>query len=241
MGDLSAYLKIAEEEQRVLRATKSTDSRARRILKHATPPRWRGRARMLGTDIIRPREVRRARRLSTAKPLLLHLGSGQERKSGWINVDLIGDPVDLSWNLARPLPFEDGTVDGIFHEHLLEHLPLGAGAAFTRECARVLRPGGTLRIGVPDIATLIADYANGTGKLLARKPGRPTALLALQEMFYWHRHCAMYDFETLDVLVRWAGLNSALRSEWGRSTVFEPVPDSERRRGNTLYVEAVAS
>lgn len=241
MADLDAYLRIVEEEQRVLRATKPTDSRARKLLKHAAPPRWRGRARLLATDLIHPREVRRAGRLRATKPLLLHLGSGRERKPGWINVDLIGDPVDLAWNLARPLPFDDSTVDGIFHEHLLEHLPLGAGAALTRECVRVLRPGGTLRIGVPDVAALIADYATGTGDLLTRKPGRPTALLALQEMFYWHRHCTMYDLETLDVLVRWAGLDSAVRSEWGSSAVFDPAPDSERRRGNTLYIEALVS
>lgn len=239
MSDLSAYLEIAEREQKALRATNSTDSRARRVLKHAAPPRWRGRARMLATDIISPLEGWRAKRLAATGPLLLHLGSGPERKAGWVNIDLVGDPVDLSWNLARPLPFQDGVVDGIFHEHLLEHLPLAVGTAFTRECARVLRPGGTLRIGVPDIGALIADYASGKGELLARKPGRPTALLALQEMFYWHRHCTMYDFETLDVLVRWAGFKPASRSEWGRSAAFDPAPDSERRRVNTLYIEAV--
>jgi predicted SAM-dependent methyltransferase len=42
----------------------------------------------------------------------------------WVNVDLIAYPSDLPWNLRRPLPFDDGTIDAVFHEHVLEHFPL---------------------------------------------------------------------------------------------------------------------
>jgi transposase InsO family protein len=77
------------------------------------------------------------------------LGSGGERKAGWVNVDLLGDPVDVAWNLASPLPFAPESVDAVFHEHLLEHLPLQVGAALMQECYRVLKPGGILRVGVP--------------------------------------------------------------------------------------------
>lgn len=239
-GSIDEYLAVADAEQRELRASNPTDSRARRVMKHGVPVRWRGTARVVATSAMRGRETRRAALIGAKRPLMLHLGSGTEHKDGWVNVDLAGDPVDLAWNLARPLPFGDGTVDGIFHEHLLEHLPLSAGATLTRECARVLRPGGTLRIGVPDVAALIEDYVKGTGELLGRKPGRPTAMLALQEMFYWHRHCTMYDFETLDMLVRWARFGPATRCEWGKSAVFDPAPDSESRRGETLYIETIA-
>ena len=77
------------------------------------------------------------------------MGSGGERKAGWVNVDLLGDPVDVAWNLASPLPFAPESVDAVFHEHLLEHLPLQVGAALMQECYRVLKPGGILRVGVP--------------------------------------------------------------------------------------------
>jgi predicted SAM-dependent methyltransferase len=239
MGDLDAYLKIAEQRQHGV--ITSADGCMRRVVIHAVPLHWRWRARMLATYVLLPRESIRARRLQSASPLLLHLGSGAQRKPGWVNVDLFGDPVDLVWKLTRRLPFRDASVDGIFHEHVLEHLPLDAGVEFTRECARVLRPGATLRVGVPDIAKLIAEYVNGTDDLLAQwKPNRPTALLAVQEVFYWDRHCTMYDFETLVLLMQSAGLGSPIRTDWGSSQAFKPAPDSETRRGVTLYVETVA-
>jgi predicted SAM-dependent methyltransferase len=234
-SDFDAYLEVAEEAQAELRAGAAGDSFLRRLSRGAVPPKWRGRVRIAATNTIRPFATRQARRLQ--QPILLHLGSGREHKKGWVNVDLVGARVDLAWNVGHRLPFADSSVIGIFHEHLLEHLTLAQGMRLTRECARVLEPGGTLRIGVPDVAALIADYSSGGTQLLAKKPLRPTAMLALQEMFYWHNHQTMYDFDTIDALVRWAGLSPADRFDWGVSKVFLICPDSDARRGETLYVE----
>jgi predicted SAM-dependent methyltransferase len=67
--------------------------------------------------------------LASQPGLRRHLGCGGEGKDGWVNIDLLGDPVDVAWNLAHRLPFASNSVDAAFHEHLLEHLPLEAGAA----------------------------------------------------------------------------------------------------------------
>ena len=104
-------------------------------LKHLVPVRFRGTGRMILTDLVRARKRRKAAAIARQPGIRLHLGSGGERKAGWVNVDLLGDPIDVAWNLASPLPFEPASVDAVFHEHLLEHLPLQAGAAFMRECA----------------------------------------------------------------------------------------------------------
>lgn len=235
MGDFAAYLQVAQQARGELRAGADSDSYLRRLSRGAVPPKWRGRARIVATNAVRPFVARHAQRLP--RPLLLHLGSGREYKDGWVNVDLVGARVELAWNMAHGLPFADSSVAAIFHEHLLEHLSLAQGTKLTRDCARVLEPGGALRIGVPDVAALIEDYTNGGVDLLTKKPGRPTAMLALQEMFYWHSHQTMYDFDTLDALVRWAGLSPATRFDWSVSKAFHPCPDSDARRGETLYVE----
>lgn len=235
---LDAYLHDSEVRQGKLRATKATDPRLRRILKNVVPVGLRGTARMVITDLSAPLARRRVPSLLALHPLLLHLGSGGEHKDGWVNVDLAGDPVELAWNLARPLPFPAGTVDAVFHEHLLEHIPLAAGAALMRECRRVLKPGGVLRIGVPDAGRLVRSYADDDGYLESLHPGRPTSLLAVQELFYWHRHRTMYDFETLDFLVRTARFERVQERQFGDSAL-DPAPDTERRRAETLYVETV--
>jgi predicted SAM-dependent methyltransferase len=49
-----------------------------------------------------------------------------------------------------PLAYADGSVDAIYAGHVLEHLPPWDVAVFLAECYRVLRPGGTLTVVVPD-------------------------------------------------------------------------------------------
>lgn len=234
---LDSYFGVSEARQRQLRATKQSDATARAVLKHVVPVRYRGTGRVILTDLIRRRERRKAQLVAAQDEIKLHLGSGGERKKDWVNIDLMGDPVDLAWNLASPLPFGAGSVAAIFHEHLLEHLPLAAGDRFTQECYRVLRPGGILRIGVPDAGKLIQSYAGDQSYLEELHPGRPTPLLAVQELFYWHRHCTMFDTETLSLLMRAAGFPDPQERAFG-DTDLGLAPDTERRRTQTLYMEA---
>lgn len=235
---LNSYFTEAQEHQHRLRQTKPTDSGARVLLKNLVPVRYRGTGRMLLTDLVQARERRKAAAIASTPGIKLHLGSGGERKAGWVNIDLLGDPVDVAWNLARPLPFASASVDAVFHEHLLEHLPLEAGAVLMRECHRVLRPGGILRVGVPDAGRLIDSYAGDRDYLEALHPGRPTAMLAVQELFYWHRHCAMFDIETLSLFFQASGFPAPAERDFGHSDADGGAPDTERRQAETLYMEA---
>jgi predicted SAM-dependent methyltransferase len=233
---IEGYLRWTVQKQAQLRATKPTDSSLRSKLKHLVPPERRGTARMVLTNAVRTKERHKAEALQR-NPLLLHLGSGGHHKDGWVNIDLVGDPVEVAWNLARPLPFEDGSVDGLFHEHLLEHLSLADGEHFMRECHRVLKPGAIARVGVPDAGRLIQSYAGDRTYLQDLHPDRPTAMLALQELFYWHRHCTMFDVETLALVFESAGFRDPVERSFGE-TALALVPDTERRRAETLYMEA---
>jgi len=235
---LNEYLQQIDETQAQSRRTKSTDGRVRRVVKHAVPVSVRGTARMRLTDAVRPLQRRRARRIAAgAEPLRLHLGSGGEPKAGWVNVDFVGDPVELAWNLAHGIPFADASVEAIFHEHLLEHISLTDGARFMDEAFRVLQPGGILRIGVPDAGELVTSYGGDGTYLEGLHPGRPTKMLALQELFYWHRHMTMYDTETLALLFRAAGFPEPQQRKFG-DTAFDVAPDTPRRETETLYMEA---
>ena len=156
-----------------------------------------------------------------------------------MNIDVAGFPVDLIWNLMRPLPFADSSVDAVYHEHLLEHFSLEDGLKLTDDFFRVLRPGGILRMGVPDARAYVESYVEDpSGFLAAVKPDRPTPLLAVQELFYWPQHRTMYDHETLELLFRAAGFPDAEHRQFGDSRL-DPCPDSEHRKLETLYVEGV--
>ena len=203
------------------------------------PPRARFRARMLATTMMTPLERRRAAKLEARRPLLIHPGCQNVRKEGWVNVDLGGYPVELRWNLLRPLPFREGSVDAVFHEHLLEHFSISDGLVLATDWHRVLKSGGILRIGVPDAGAYVSSYSEPDGETLRTfRPEAATRLLAVSAIFDWPHHLTMYDFETMHLLLTAAGFEHVERRDFGE-TRLEPPPDSPHRRGETLYVEAV--
>ncbi len=64
----------------------------------------------------------------------------------------------LVHNLAKGIPFPDGSVDAVYHSHFLEHLDRPIAEQFLREVRRVLRPGGIHRIAVPDFEKACREY-----------------------------------------------------------------------------------
>lgn len=85
--------------------------------------------------------------------VFLNLGCGEEliRRPGWVNVDMFNPlpgilPIELCD--IRKLPYDSGSVDRIVASQVLEHLenPIDG----LREWYRVLKPGGTILIAVPD-------------------------------------------------------------------------------------------
>jgi SAM-dependent methyltransferase len=149
---------------------------------------------------------------------------------------LLGLPTDLAWDLRKGIPFRDGSVEAIFHEHLLEHLPLVAVLPLFRECSRVLHGGGILRIGVPDAERYIRDYVQPGGFIDSIRPECPTPLLAFAEIAYGYGHLSLWDGQTLSLALTEAGFEQVRVCEFGDSSIT-PVPDGLNRRAETVYVE----
>jgi predicted SAM-dependent methyltransferase len=92
----------------------------------------------------------------------LYLGSREFKPEGFLTVDLdrshgpdiVADVTDLH-------DIASGTVTEICASHILEHLPWPLSFKALAEWARVLRPGGRLRVAVPDLASLAAMIAAG--------------------------------------------------------------------------------
>jgi SAM-dependent methyltransferase len=84
----------------------------------------------------------------------LNLGCGYDIKQSddevsWTNFDQFpGKGVDIVGNINEPLPFPDNCFDLVFASHVLEHLTNYVGAI--QEIYRVLKPGGTFVILVPE-------------------------------------------------------------------------------------------
>jgi predicted SAM-dependent methyltransferase len=118
----------------------------------------------------------------------LNLGCGKQFVDGWVNVDyalgarickmpLIGhfakklkifnanwNPAIYLHNLVTPFPWADGSVDIVYSSHTVEHMTRAQGQQFLSECVRVLKPGGILRIVVPDLRAIVDRYVAGNLK-----------------------------------------------------------------------------
>jgi len=80
----------------------------------------------------------------------LNIGAGSTKLEGFT-------PIDRRFgHEAGKLDYEDNTVDEIRASHILEHFSHGEVPGVLAEWVRVLKPGGRIRIAVPD-AEVIAD------------------------------------------------------------------------------------
>ncbi len=88
----------------------------------------------------------------------LHIGSGLNLKEGFTNVDkYVTHPQIESWDILN-LPINENTVELVLAEHLVEHLNFTEEKEFFYETYRVLKPGGILRIEVPDIEWVVKAF-----------------------------------------------------------------------------------
>ncbi len=101
---------------------------------------------------------------------LLNLGCGDRYcpDANWTNVDFVSaHPRVIAHDLLRGLPFQANQFDAVYHSHVLEHFTLADGQRFLNECLRVLKPGGVLRVAVPDGEQICRLYLEALSKLEA--------------------------------------------------------------------------
>lgn len=80
----------------------------------------------------------------------LDIGSGAFRYKDYTTVDLYAPEADIKADMGD-LPIESGTIDDIWACHCLEHIPPIRVQPTLKEWLRVLRPGGTIKIVIPDL------------------------------------------------------------------------------------------
>ena len=89
----------------------------------------------------------------------LNLGCGAHFHADWTNIDLVPcSPLVLAHDVRKGIPFPNEYFDAVYHSHLLEHFPKDSALPFLQECHRVLKPGGTLRVVVPDLESIVRNY-----------------------------------------------------------------------------------
>lgn len=96
--------------------------------------------------------------------IALNVGSGQrpfDKAHGWVNIDC-----QERWNpdivcSGESLPYPDEHVDLIVLHQVREHFGCNEAASLDRECFRVLKPGGSMLVFVPDMYELAMAWLSG--------------------------------------------------------------------------------
>jgi predicted SAM-dependent methyltransferase len=205
----------------------------------------------------------------------LNLGCGPVQPAAWVNVDGSNRAwlaSRLPWvdrllvllrlvprtefhgrttyaNLLRPFPWQAGSVDAIYMGEMLEHFTQADGEYVLRECYRVLKPGGILRLRVPDHARFWTQYVDEYERTRSRPRHewsldhtRWTAMsfrdLCVQRPALWrsmgHYHKWMYDEVSLTLLAESIGFRHVARKGLHDSAIPD-VADVEVR--DDLIVE----
>lgn len=99
----------------------------------------------------------------------LQVGAGDNSLGGWLNADLepSSDGV-IFLDATRPFPFDDHTFDYVFSEHMIEHITYRDALFMLKECFRVLRPGGKIRIATPDVEQLAGLFTDEPDEIQRR-------------------------------------------------------------------------
>jgi SAM-dependent methyltransferase len=90
--------------------------------------------------------------------LLLNLGCGNDHHPAFVNVDLNAHPGVIQHDLRQGIPFPDATFDLAYHSTMLSMFRPAEAARFMRECRRVLKAGGVLRVVTEDLEQMCRVY-----------------------------------------------------------------------------------
>ena len=210
----------------------------------------------------------------------LNLGCGPYAPAGWLNLDgswnawlsnhsylrkalkAIGalgkNGLGIKWNvrpivhdLTKPLPFRKNSIAFIYAAHVIEHLYLADAQRLLHECLRVLRPGGVIRLVVPDLRSMVSTYLknkNGGSpsrqervsaadqlneRLGFRSPAPPTGNPLFKFYSLWkdfHHHKWMYDSDSLIGYMENAGFKAVSEKAYLQSEIpgIEEVEEAGR-------------
>jgi len=195
--------------------------------------------RLLKSEIARVALLRKRHKsiqhyLQSSPTRKLHLGCGPNELSGWLNTDIRSvSPSVIYVDIMEPLPLPDESFDYIYSEHLIEHIPFECGLNHLKECLRVLKHGGTIRISTPDMQFLLDYYklnklSEVQIKYLERvvrnaqldmKFCHPTVLLN----YFTHEwgHKFIYDSEILSEALKFSGFYDIRRCAVNESKKHE--------------------
>lgn len=176
---------------------------------------------------------------------LLNLGCGPLYYSGWCNADEFAFKRMLreksfrpDWRLdiTRNWRCLDNFWDGIFTQHVIEHVTYSEAVFVFRECLRTLKPGAWLRVIVPSLDRYANFCVKGADEPeFARFPQKALGVSFLTQM---HFHKSVWDAGLMSCVLSEIGFSSVKEVEFNTGTDNRLLRDQSDKHWESLYFEA---
>ena len=172
----------------------------------------------------------------------LNWGCGPRPEAGWVNSDRKEGPgIDLSCDIRDGLPVESDAFDYAVSVHALPELTYPDLVPALRELRRVLKPGGVLRLVLPDLDKGIRAYqANDRDYFLIPDHEAETigAKLILQLLWYGYSR-TLFTHDFIEEMLIKAGFGAVARCRFRETgTHHREIVDLDNREQESLFVEA---
>ncbi len=162
-------------------------------------------------------------------PKKLEIGAAAVRKPGWLATDYDATGTDaLQLDATQPFPVPSGSFDYIYTEHMVEHIPYVGAQSMFKECLRILKPGGVIRVVTPSIGFLTRilssdrskfeeSYRNWSVSSFVPEAPRITNAFFLNNFVRAWGHKFIYDLETLTLALEIAGFKRIVTCSFNQS------------------------
>jgi predicted SAM-dependent methyltransferase len=169
----------------------------------------------------------------------LNIGCGVQKIDGWVNIDIVGNNIDLKHDVRKPLPYSKDTVSYAYSEHMIEHLTPDEGRITIQNVMNPMKPGGVFRIATFDLDTIVTGYIDGSWKDWGWAKSQPhlhTKVDMINIAFYWWEHKWLYTADELLKRANEAGYSNCSVCTRGISS-HKDLCNRETRENSTLIVE----
>lgn len=172
----------------------------------------------------------------------LHWGCGHSVAPGWLNSDRRMDPgIDLTGDIRDGLPLLDDSVDYAFSMHALQEIPLPDLSPTLVELHRVLKPGGVLRLCLPDLDRGIRAYLEGRREqfLVPDEDARSLGGKFITHMLWYGHSRVLFTSDFIEELLVDAGFVRVRHVAYREtSSPYPGIVELDGREGESLFVEA---
>ena len=172
----------------------------------------------------------------------LNWGCGDWVVPGWVNSDLKGGDGVVACDIRAGLPFENDTFDYVVSIHSLPELSYDELVPAISELRRVVKPGGTLRLSLPDLVKSVEAYRRGDREYFLIPDEDMQTLggkLALHVVWYgYSRSVFVADFA--EELLHKGGFTEVHHVGYGETrSAYPEIVSLDNREAESLFVEAV--